>query len=104
MKNRHFDTLLVHAGKIEGTSNGPCVTPIYQSTSFLFDSSQHASALFQLQTEGDIYTRLSNPTTTVFEKRIAALEECSAAVATSSGQSSQFLAIQNIASNGDNIV
>lgn len=104
MEQKHFDTLLVHAGKIEGVSNGPCATPIYQSTSFIFDSSEHASNLFQLKTEGDIYTRLSNPTTSVLEKRMAALEKCSAAVAVSSGQASQFIAIQNIASSGDNIV
>jgi O-acetylhomoserine (thiol)-lyase len=104
MENTHYETLLVHAGKIKHGSNGPCATPIYQTSSFLFDDSDHAASLFNLTTPGDIYTRLSNPTTSVLEQRIAALENGSAAVAVSSGQASQFLAIQNIASAGDNIV
>lgn len=104
MDFKHYETLLVHAGKIQHPSNGPCATPIYQTSSFLFDDSAHAAALFNLAAPGDIYTRLSNPTTSVLEQRIAALENCTAAVAVSSGQASQFLAIQNIASSGDNIV
>lgn len=104
MKNTHFETLLVHAGNIKHPSNGPCATPIYQSTSFLFDDSKHAASLFSLSAPGDIYTRLSNPTTSVLETRIATLEESKAAVAVSSGQASQFLTIQNLAQAGDNIV
>ena len=104
MSIKHFDTLQVHAGRDRSTSNGPCATPIVQTSSFHFDSTQHAASLFALTEPGHIYTRLSNPTTDVLEQRIAALEGAAAAVAVSSGQASQFLAIQNIASAGDNIV
>ncbi len=101
---KHFDTLQVHAGRVKSGSNGPCVTPIFQTSSFLFDDSEHAAKLFELSATGHIYTRLSNPTTDVLEQKIAALEGGTAAVAVSSGQASQFLAIQNIAGQGDNIV
>lgn len=104
MSAKHFDTLLVHAGRIKSGSNGPCATPIFQTSSFLFDDSDHAAKLFELKAPGHIYTRLSNPTTDVLEQRIAALEGGTAAVAVSSGQASQFLAIQNLAGSGDNIV
>jgi O-acetylhomoserine (thiol)-lyase len=104
MKSNHFETLQVHAGRLKHESNGPCATPLYQTSSFLFDNSDHAAALFDLKVQGHIYTRLSNPTTDVLEQRVAALEGASAAVAVSSGQAAQFLAIQNIAENGDNIV
>jgi O-acetylhomoserine (thiol)-lyase len=104
MSIKHFDTLQVHAGRDISASNSPCVTPICQTSSFLFDSTEHAASLFALSHPGHIYTRLSNPTTDVLEKRVAALEGAAAAVAVSSGQASQFLAIQNIASAGDNIV
>lgn len=104
MTSNHFETLQVHAGQIKRTSNGPCATPLYQTSSFLFDNSDHAAALFDLKVPGHIYTRLSNPTTDVLEQRVAALERATAAVAVSSGQAAQFLAIQNIAENGDNIV
>lgn len=104
MKFKHFETLLVHAGRILGGSNAACATPLYQTSSFLFDSSEHAASLFELKTPGHIYTRLSNPTTDVLEQRVAALEESTAAVAVSSGQASQFLAIQNLAGAGDNVV
>ncbi|MCE5320295.1 MAG: O-acetylhomoserine aminocarboxypropyltransferase/cysteine synthase [Bacteroidales bacterium] len=104
MNYNHFDTLLVHAGRIKSGSNGPCATPLYQTSSFLFDNSQQAADLFALKEPGHIYTRLSNPTTDVLEQRVAALEASVAAVATSSGQAAQFIAIQNIAESGDNIV
>ena len=104
MNSQHFDTLQVHAGRIKSGSNGPCATPIFQTSSFLFDNSDHAAQLFELKAPGHIYTRLSNPTTDVLEQRVAALEGGTAAVAVSSGQASQFLAIQNIAGSGDNIV
>lgn len=104
MNSIHFDTLQVHAGRIIAGSNGPCATPLYQTASFLFDDSQQAANLFALKETGNIYTRLSNPTTDVLEKRVAALEGASASVATSSGQAAQFIAIQNIAESGDNIV
>ena len=104
MHSKQFETLLIHAGRDLTGSNLPCATPIYQSSSFLFDNSDHAAKLFELATPGHIYTRLSNPTTDVLEKRVAALEGGTAAVAVSSGQASQFLAIQNIAQSGDNII
>ncbi len=104
MDSNQFETLLIHAGRDLTGSNLPCATPIYQSSSFLFDNSDHAAKLFELSTPGHIYTRLSNPTTDVLEKRVAALEGGTAAVAVSSGQASQFLAIQNIAQSGDNII
>ncbi len=103
MTNNHFETLQVHAGRVI-SSNGPCATPIVQTSAFHFDDSNQASNLFSLKEFGNIYTRLSNPTTDVLEQRIAALEGGTAAVATSSGQAAQFLAIQNIAGEGDNII
>ncbi|MDL2311547.1 O-acetylhomoserine aminocarboxypropyltransferase/cysteine synthase [Bacteroidales bacterium OttesenSCG-928-B11] len=99
----NFETLQVHAGRFRDQF-GACATPIHQTAAYLFNSTQHAADLFQLDVEGHIYTRLSNPTTDVFEKRIAALEGGVAAVAVSSGQASQFLTFQNIAGQGDNIV
>lgn len=101
----HFETLQVHAGyeKSEGAHNARAV-PIYQTSSFTFNSSEHAANLFGLREFGNIYTRLTNPTNDVFEKRIAALEGGVAAVATASGQASQFLALHNILLPGDNFV
>ncbi|MCK9305441.1 MAG: PLP-dependent transferase [Bacteroidales bacterium] len=104
MKSYHFDTLQVHAGNDYNTAEGSCATPIHQTASFRFKSAEHARRLFSLQENGNIYTRLSNPTVEIFEKRITALEGGSASVATSSGQAAQFIAIQNIAEKGDNIV
>lgn len=104
MNFSHFETLQVHAGRKAAGSNAPCATPIYQTSSFLFDSAEHAADLFELKTAGHIYTRLSNPTTDVLEQRIAALEGAPAAVAVSSGQASQFLAILTLAGQGDNVV
>jgi O-acetylhomoserine (thiol)-lyase len=80
------------------------VVPIYQTTSFVFDSAEHAANLFGLREFGNIYTRLMNPTTDVFEKRVAALEGGVAGLAMASGQSAQFIAFQNILQQGDNIV
>lgn len=103
-RNLRFETLQLHAGQeVEGTTKARAV-PIYQTTSYVFDDSKHAADLFGLKAFGNIYTRLMNPTTDVFEKRIAALEGGVAALATSSGQAAQFLAITNIAEAGDNIV
>lgn len=100
-----FETLQLHAGQeeVEGTTRSRAV-PIYQTTSYTFKDSDHAAKLFSLQEFGNIYTRIMNPTTDVFEKRIAALEGGVAAVATSSGQSAQFLALNNIVEAGQNIV
>src|SRR4030042_4639646 len=89
--NYRFETLQLHAGQeVDKTTNARAV-PIYQTTSYLFNSSEHAANLFRLKGFGNIYTRIMNPTTDVFEKRIAALEGGVAALATSSGQSAQFL-------------
>lgn len=100
----HFETLQLHAGQEVDPVTKSRAVPIYQTTSYVFDSSEHAANLFGLKEFGNIYTRIMNPTTDVFEKRIAALEGGVAALATSSGQSAQFLAITNIAEAGDNIV
>lgn len=100
----HFDTLQLHAGQQPDPATGSRATPIYQTSSFVFESSEHAAKLFNLEAFGNIYTRIMNPTTDVFERRIAALEGGAAAVATSSGQAAQFLAISNIAGSGDNIL
>jgi O-acetylhomoserine/O-acetylserine sulfhydrylase len=102
--NHHFDTLQLHAGQeVDPTTNSRAV-PIYQTTSYVFNNSEHAAKLFGLKEFGNIYTRLMNPTTDVFEKRIAALEGGVAALATSSGQAAQFIALTNILEAGDNFV
>src|SRR5688572_20821501 len=105
MSNKlHFETLQLHAGqKIDPTTKSRAV-PIYQTTSYAFDSTEHAGNLFGLREFGNIYTRIMNPTTDVFEQRIAALEGGVAALATSSGQAAQFLALNNILQNGDNFI
>lgn len=101
--NLRFETLQLHAGhQIDETLSR--AVPIYQTTSYVFKDSEHAANLFGLKEFGNIYTRIMNPTTDVFEKRIAALEGGVAALATSSGQSAQFLALTNILENGDNFV
>jgi O-acetylhomoserine (thiol)-lyase len=99
-----FETLQLHGGQEPDPTTGSRATPIYQTTSFNFKDSEHAANLFALREFGNIYTRIMNPTSDVFEKRIAALEGGAAAVATSSGQAAQFLAISTIAQQGDNIV
>ncbi|MGL5913977.1 MAG: O-acetylhomoserine aminocarboxypropyltransferase/cysteine synthase family protein [Bacteroidales bacterium] len=102
-KTLHFDSLQVHAG-YQPDATGATAPPLYMNNAYQFDSPQHASNLFALQEFGNIYTRLQNPTTDVFEQRMAALEKGTAALATSSGQAAQFLAIHNLAQAGDNIV
>jgi O-acetylhomoserine/O-acetylserine sulfhydrylase len=99
-----FETLQVHAGQQADPTTGSRAVPIYQTSSYVFKSADHAAKLFGLQEFGNIYTRIMNPTTDVFEQRIAALEGGVAALATGSGQAAQFLAISNIAQHGDNIV
>ena len=99
-----FETLQVHAGQDPAPGTNARAVPIYQSTSYTFDDADHAARLFGLEEFGNIYTRIMNPTTDVFEKRIAALEGGVAAVATSSGQAAQLLAITTIAQAGDDIV
>lgn len=104
MSNYRFETLQLHAGQeIDPTTKSRAV-PIYQTTSYVFDNTEHAANLFGLKEFGNIYTRIMNPTTDVFEKRIAALEGGVAAVATSSGQASQLLALHNILQAGENFV
>lgn len=102
--NLHFETLQLHAGQqIDPTTKSRAV-PIYQTTSFGFDNTEHAANLFGLKQFGNIYTRIMNPTTDVFEQRIAALEGGVAALATGSGQAAQFLALTNILKAGDNFI
>ncbi|KAF9304081.1 Homocysteine synthase [Mortierella antarctica] len=103
-KKYHFDTLQVHAGHTPDSQTNARAVPIYASSSFVFNSSEHGANLFGLKEFGNIYSRIGNPTTDVFEKRIAALEGGVAAVATSSGQAAQFLAISTLAQAGDNII
>lgn len=103
-KNYRFETLQVHAGQQPDPVTGSRALPIYQTTSYVFDSAEQGAARFALKEEGNIYTRLGNPTTDVFEQRVAALEGGTAAVATASGMAAQFLALANIAAVGDNIV
>ncbi len=100
----HFDTLQLHAGQEVDPVTHSRAVPIYQTSSYVFDDSDHAARLFGLKEFGNIYTRIMNPTTDVFEKRIAALEGGVAALATSSGQAAQFLALSNILQAGDNLV
>jgi O-acetylhomoserine/O-acetylserine sulfhydrylase len=104
MSTYRFETLQLHAGQqIDPTTKSRAV-PIYQTTSYAFDSTEHAANLFGLKQFGNIYTRIMNPTTDVFEQRIAALEGGVAALATGSGQAAQFLALNNILQSGDNFV
>lgn len=103
-KNYKYETLQLHAGQEPDPTTGSRAVPIYQTTSYQFNDTEHAATLFALKEFGNIYTRIMNPTTDVFEKRIAALEGGAAAVATASGQAAQFLAITNLAQAGDNII
>ncbi|MEX0994763.1 MAG: aminotransferase class I/II-fold pyridoxal phosphate-dependent enzyme, partial [Balneolaceae bacterium] len=103
-RNYRFETLQLHAGQEPDPTTGSRAVPIYQTTSYQFDDTEHAATLFALKEFGNIYTRIMNPTTDVFEQRIAALEGGAAALGTASGQSAQFLAITNLAETGDNIV
>lgn len=103
-KSLHFETLQLHAGQdIDPTTRSRAV-PIYQTTSYVFKDSEHGANLFALKEFGNIYTRIMNPTTDVFEKRIAALEGGVAALAVGSGQAAQFIALNNILQAGDNFV
>lgn len=102
--NYRFETLQLHAGQAPDSATNSRAVPIYQTTSYVFNSAEHGANLFGLKEFGNIYTRIMNPTTDVFEKRIAALEGGVAAVATSSGQAAQFLALNNIMEAGDNFV
>ncbi len=100
----HFETLQLHAGQTPDPVTKSRAVPIYQTSSYIFDDTEHAAALFGLQQFGNIYTRIMNPTTDVFEKRIAALEGGVAGLATSSGQAAQMLAVTMLCQAGENIV
>ena len=103
-ENYRLETLAVHAGQAPDPATGARAVPIYQTTSYCFRDTGHAAALFALQEEGNIYTRLMNPTTGVFEERMAALDGGIGALATASGQAAIFMAILNIVQAGDEIV
>jgi O-acetylhomoserine (thiol)-lyase len=103
-ETRHPETLALHAGWRADPTNGAVVPPIYQTTSYQFQNADHASRLFALQEMGSIYTRIGNPTTSVLEDRIAALEGGVAAIGLSSGQAASAFSLQNLAQAGDNVV
>ncbi len=104
MSNLRFETLQQHAGQEADPTTGSRAVPIYQTTSFNFKNSEHGANLFALKEFGNIYTRIMNPTTDVFEKRVAALEGGVAAVAVASGMAAQFIALSNILESGENFV
>ncbi|HEV8258194.1 MAG TPA: O-acetylhomoserine aminocarboxypropyltransferase/cysteine synthase family protein [Casimicrobiaceae bacterium] len=99
-----FDTLCLHAGQIPDAATGARALPIYQTTSFVFDSVDHAASLFNLQTFGNVYSRISNPTVCALEERVAALEGGRAALAAATGMAAQTTALLTLAKNGDHIV
>ncbi|MEJ2050885.1 MAG: aminotransferase class V-fold PLP-dependent enzyme, partial [Calditrichota bacterium] len=103
-KSYQFETLQLHAGQEPDKTTNARAVPIYQTTSFNFHNADHAASLFALKEFGNIYTRIMNPTTAVFEERIAMLESGVAALAAASGQAAQLLAISTIAQAGENIV
>ena len=104
MSDLRFETLQQHAGQVIDPVTNARAVPIYKTTAYAFNSSEHGANLFALKEFGNIYTRIMNPTNDVFEKRIAALEGGVAALAVASGHAAQFLAINNITSVGDNFV
>ena len=106
MADRKFgiETLCLHAGQIPDAATGARAAPIYQTTSFVFDSADHAASLFNLQTFGNVYSRISNPTVAVFEERMAALENGRAALGCATGQAAEVVAILTLVKSGDHIV
>ena len=106
MADRKFgiETLCLHAGQIPDAATGARGAPIYQTTSFVFDSADHAASLFNLQTCGNVYSRISNPTVAVFEERMAALENGRAALGCATGQAAEVVAILTLCKGGDHIV
>ncbi|GHM99019.1 O-acetylhomoserine (thiol)-lyase [Cytophagales bacterium WSM2-2] len=104
MSDLRFETLQLHAGQEADPTTGSRAVPIYQTSSYVFKNSEHGANLFALKEFGNIYTRIMNPTTDVFEKRIAALEGGVGALAVGSGQAAQFIALNNILQSGDNFV
>ena len=99
-----FETLCLHAGQLPDPTTGARAVPLYQTTSYVFDDADHAASLFNLQTFGNVYTRLMNPTTAVFEERMAALEGGRAALATASGMAATMTAMLTLLEAGDHIV
>src|SRR5258706_8190874 len=99
-----FDTLALHAGAAPDPATGARAVPIHMSTAFVFESSEHAAQLFNMERSGHVYSRISNPTTAVFEERMAALEGGVGAIATASGQAALHLAIATLAGAGSHIV
>ncbi len=99
-----FDTLCLHAGQIPDAATGSRALPIYQTTSYVFDSAEHAANLFNLSTFGNVYSRISNPTVAALEERVAALEGGRAALATASGMAAQMVALLTLCQKGDHIV
>ncbi|MCU0920467.1 MAG: PLP-dependent transferase, partial [Burkholderiaceae bacterium] len=106
MADRRFqpETLAIHAGQIPDAATGARALPIYQTTSFVFDSAEHAASLFNLQTFGNVYSRLSNPTVAALEERVAALEGGRAALASASGMAAEAMALMTILQQGDHVV
>ncbi|RPA67898.1 O-acetylhomoserine aminocarboxypropyltransferase/cysteine synthase [Cyclobacteriaceae bacterium YHN15] len=104
MSNYRFETLQLHAGHTPDSATNSRAVPIYQTSSYIFNSAEHGANLFALKEFGNIYTRIMNPTTDVFEQRVAALEGGVAALATASGQAAQFIALNNILQLGENFV
>lgn len=103
-RNPGFATLAVHAGAQPDPTTGARATPIYQTTSYVFNDADHAASLFGLQAFGNIYTRITNPTTSVLEERVAALEGGTAALATASGHAAQLVALQQLMQPGDEFI
>ncbi len=99
-----FNTLAIHAGAYPDPATGARVTPIYQTTAFVFDDVDHAAALFGLEAFGNIYTRITNPTTAVLEGKVAALEGGTAALAAASGHAAQLLIFHTLLSPGDEFI
>ncbi|MGZ5217459.1 MAG: PLP-dependent transferase, partial [Caldimonas sp.] len=106
MADRVFrpETLAIHAGQIPDAATGARALPIYQTTSFVFDSADHAASLFNLQTFGNVYSRLSNPTVAALEERVAALEGGRAALASASGMAAEAIALLTLLDQGDHVV
>ena len=106
MADRIFqaETLAIHAGQVPDSATGARALPIYQTTSFVFDSAEHAASLFNLQTFGNVYSRLSNPTVAALEERVAALEGGRAGLAAASGMAAEAMALMTILQQGDHVV
>src|SRR3954451_15112197 len=106
MADRKFgiETLCLHAGQIPDAATGARAAPIYQTTSFVFDSADHAASLFNLQTFGNVYSRISNPTVSALEERVAALEGGRAALAAATGMAAQTVVMLTLCQHGDHIV